>query len=288
MTMQTPSPIQPSTGIEHIEAYEATQSDRDAVRLEAMAAINVDLPLATSRAAAAATRAARYAAELAQLPVPADILARVTRFGLAAAQAHILHLAAEQPSPEIAAMAEPLYETREMLIADARALVARKLIQADVLSKLSGTRGHRDLGFDIMLLCTVFRSSWANIQGRSAVRLDELDPIHKQAERLVAAVGLRDDREKQKTHAHQQRVRAFHLLAREYDQLRRALTFILWGVAEVSDVAPPFTGGRGRTSAEEPAAEGAQPEGEADAPVIATGGGTALTGTPGSGPFTTE
>ena len=237
---------QAPTGIENIEAYNATQADRDAVRLEDIGPLNVDIPAATSRACAAATRCSRYAADLAQLPVPADLLARVTRYGLAAAHAHVLHLAAEAPTPEITQMAEELYATREMLIADAKALIGRKLIPAERISKLSGTRGHRDLGFDIMLLCTVFRDEWPALAGRTALRVEELDPAQKLAERLVAAVALRDDREKAKSRAHQERARAFHLLSLSYDQLRRCLSFILWGIGDLNDVAPAFIMGRAR------------------------------------------
>lgn len=278
---------QAPVGIENIEAYNATQVDRDAVRLEEVGPLNVDIPAATSRACAAATRCARYAVEIAQLPVPADLLARVTRYGLAAAHAHVLHLAAEAPTPEITEMAEQLYAMRETLITDAKALVQRKLIPAERISKLSGTRGHRDLGFDIMLLCTVFRDEWPGLEGRTALRLEELDPAQKLAERLVAAVGLRDDREKAKSRAHQERARAFHLLAVSYDQLRRCLSFILWGVGDLNDLAPAFIMGRGRGSKDDGQAEtadGSAPSGSASPSSPAA----AAPGTPDASPFTGE
>jgi hypothetical protein len=277
------------SGIENIEAYNGTQADRDALELEELGPLNVDIPAASSRAHAAAARCARYSAEIAQLPVPADLLARVTRYAQAAAHAHVLHLAAEVPTPEAAGMADQLYSIRETLIADAKALVQRKLIAAERISKLSGTRGYRDLGFDIMLLCTVFRDEWPKIQGRTALELDELDPAQKLAERLVATVGLRDDREKAKSRAHQERARAYHLLLTHYDQLRRCLSFILWGKGDLNDLAPAFLMGRSRGTKD---AEGEPAEEEASAAAepgsLGKAGGAAqpvVAGTPDAGPF---
>ena len=274
-------------GIENIEAYNATQADRDALQLEDLETLNVDIPAASSRAHSAAVRCARYAEQIAQLPVPADLLARVTRYALAAAHAHVLHLAAEVPTPEAAGMAEQLYGVRETLIADAKALVQRKLIAAERISKLSGTRGYRDLGFDIMLLCTVFRDEWPKIQGRTGLELDELDPAQKLAERLVATVGLRDDREKAKSSAHQERARAFHLLSTHYDQLRRCLSFILWGKGDLNELAPAFLMGRGRSNKESEgeAADPADAEASKAQPSPAEEAGVAVPGTPDAGPF---
>lgn len=286
MTTQAPTGIE-LTQVEPIEAYSATQADRDAVKDEEVDTIHVDVSFACTRAVAATTRAARYAEDIARLPVPPDLLARVMRFAMAATHAHVMHNFAETPSPEIAAMSEPLYETREMLISGAKALVSAKLIPADRLGKLSGTRGHRDLGFDLMGLCTLYRDAWPTIQGRTAIRFEDIDPIHQQATKLMKLVGLRDDREKLKTHTFQQRARAFILLDREYDQLRRALTFVLWGVADVSDIAPAF-GASLRTKSRIGEGEEDVKTPDAESPAAPATSASAVGMTDVGGPFTGE
>jgi hypothetical protein len=74
-----------------------------------------------------------------------------------------------------------------------------------------------------------------------------------------------------------------------YDQLRRCLSFILWGKGDLNDLAPAFLMGRSRgtkdaegESAEEEASEAADPGS------LAKAGGAAnpvVAGTPDAGPF---
>lgn len=233
-------------GRETVRAFLATQAERDAVTLEEAGVLRVDVPTATERAIAGATRAQQFAEAIALLPVPPDLLERVHRYALATVHAHVLHLVQERPPSPIAPMVAELTELRRTYLTDTRALVRRKLIDRSSLKGLSSTRGHIALGFDVMLLCSLLTQAWPRIEGRTAVRVEELAHAHKLAVELIKAVGLRDDRKRTRTHAFEERTRAFFLLARTYEQLRRCLLFILGSQARVNEIAPAFIMGRSR------------------------------------------
>jgi hypothetical protein len=92
------------------------------------------------------------------------------------------------------------------------------------------------------------------VQSRSGVQDAELEPADKLAQRIVRVVGLREQCPAMVAAATDLRLRAFTLLFRTYDNVRRAVTFQRWSGGEADKIAPSLYAGRsnGRRRAEPP------------------------------------
>lgn len=167
---------------------------------------------------------------------------------LAMAHGHALHEFASQRN-EIAGAAEMATQVREVLLADTRALVQRGLISGAGLENLKGPRGYRNVAFDLISLTAVMRQNWATIEGRTALRLEELDRAEALADQVLISVGLRDQGPPEVEASAIIRQKAFTLFVRTYDEVRRAVSFLRWHEGDADEIAPSLYAGRTRRRA---------------------------------------
>ena len=282
MSMQVPGTIVPSqvppTSAAHVAAFEATQAEIAALPVEKLSTIFVDVIAVSSRVVASATVAAKYDAELAELPGTQGLRPRVIRHAHAAAYAQHLLNGGDVPAGEIAPMVEELRVLRERFHADAKALVVRKVLKAEQIEEVSGSLAFNAVTREVQHLCFVFRNNWSKIAGRSGLSLEEVEAAILLAERCEAEIALKEKTEAAKVDAADVRQRAFTLLDLSYNELRRALAHILWNDPdELNEIAPPIAAQRTRGKRKnEPAVDATLPI-AGPGPVVApfAGGGVA-------------
>jgi hypothetical protein len=85
------------------------------------------------------------------------------------------------------------------------------------------------MAFDLLALVAMFREKWSVLDGRTLIQLAELkDYALLLADRLISAVGEREQTPVQAVDAAERRQRAFSLFVKAYDQARRAIQYVRW------------------------------------------------------------
>jgi hypothetical protein len=221
--------------------------------------INLDVPsvVATTLGALPEIRALRQ--EIAQQMPAFDLAAfdKLEEYAVALHHAHTQFLMATQPNHGLDELLAEGAALRQTLFLDATALSHRGFIDKNKLNELPGPNGHKNLATDLGTLAAILKESWAEVQSRSGVQEAELERADKLAQRIVRVVGLREQGPAMVAAATDLRLRAFTLLFRTYDNVRRAVTFLRWNGSEADKIAPSLYAGRsnGRRRSEPPSTD---------------------------------
>ena len=142
------------------------------------------------------------------------------------------------------------------------------------------------------------RDNWPAISGKTAIEMTEVDQAEALGERLITAIGLRDQGPELLAESAENRQKAFTLFVNAYDQIRRVVSFLRWDQDDVDQIAPSLYAGRttGRrkgtdTNPTAPAAPGAPvtpvaPNASTAASTPSNGSPAVAVGHPQSSPFT--
>jgi hypothetical protein len=138
--------------------------------------------------------------------------------------AHALFMAASAPAG-LTELSDEVAKAREVLLSDAVALAKRGVMDAQRLKELKGPPGYKNIAFDLLALVAMFREKWSVLDGKTLLQASELKHAQLLADRLISAVG---DREQTPTQidAAERRQRAFSLFVKAYDQARRAIQYV--------------------------------------------------------------
>jgi hypothetical protein len=193
------------------EAYDKLRAEVQGVQPSDYSIINVDIPnaITTVLGALPGIRALRprIVAELSQFDIAR--FDKLETYALALGHAHAGYMAASQPSESLEALSEEATDLRDLLLSDATALAHRSLIEADRLKQLKGTKGYRNLSFDLLALVRLFRDSWPSLTNKTAVQMPELRRAESLADRILTAVGSREQAPVTVTEAAETRQRAY-------------------------------------------------------------------------------
>jgi len=207
-------------------------------------------------------------------------------YAIACRVAHLQHLTATQSESELSELVAEAQEARERLLADMTALAKRGLVSGSNLKHLSGTTGYKNLAQDLGLLVATLSGAWPAIEGKSAITAQELERAGKLELRLTRVVGLKEQGPSAAPKAADLRVRAFTLLLRSYDQVRRFVTCLRWDEDDVEAIAPTLYTGRGRRKGSEVPTEPSVPGPTTGQPATTTPGTPAAATTPQAKPPT--
>ncbi|NUP12094.1 MAG: hypothetical protein HOW73_39110 [Polyangiaceae bacterium] len=172
-------------------------------------------------------------------------LDRLETYALALGSADAHYHAASTPSEPVQELAEQLIKIRDLLLSDITALANRNMLNGDRLKGLNGTQGYRNVAFDVLALCAMLRENWTTVAGKTGVQVAELDSAEQHADRLVTAVGRREQGQTAVTEAADTRQRVFTLFIRSYEEVRRAITYLRWHEDDVDRIAPSLYANRG-------------------------------------------
>jgi hypothetical protein len=183
-------------------------------------------------------------------------------YAMALYEAHADYLSATRPKEALPDMVEEATKLRDLLYADAQALIQRDLLDPQEIREVRTGIGYKALAVDLTLLGESLQRRWELVQSKTALQLDELLRAQQLAKELLRVVGEREQAPAVAAEAAANRSRAFVLYLRAYDEVRRAVTFLRWKEGDWDLIAPSPYAGR--------AAPKKKPEATAEPPAAAT------------------
>ena len=232
-------------GLRFRDAYQRIIDEMNKVPASELIPINIDIPAAVATALGAMPEIMALRSKLVALP-DFDIarLDKLEAYTLAIGHAHTRWLGASAPTESLEQISQEATVKRELLLSDASALAKRNMIDGQRLKELKGPIGFKNLSFDLFNLADMLRSNWTAISGKSALQLTELDQAEVLADRLITAVGLREQGPAIVAESAESRQRAFTLFVSAYDQVRRAVSYLRWNEDDVDTIVPSLYAGR--------------------------------------------
>jgi hypothetical protein len=260
-------------------------AEMDALSLEELAVVNLDIVSGASIILGVADRILDYRDRMAALPeFDVKYVDNLKDYAMAAWFTHISNLPAPEPK-DTEALVKEVLELRSKLLLWATPLVASGFFEPGAIDKIRNGGGHKDAASDVVALVGLYRAKWDDVKNRSAITDAELERAAAIAPRVFILLSQRDHRTASPGSAGSLRVRrAWTLAERAYGQCRRALAFLLFGEREVDDIAPNVRRNVGGTTKSTSKTSGVvpantEPGGVPSAPI----GGDAIGG--GDGPF---
>jgi hypothetical protein len=166
-----------------------------------------------------------------------------------------------------------------MLLSDARSLACHRLINAERLAGCRATPGYRALAYDVLMLVEVLKEAWDQVHDRTPVTLPELDRAAVSAEKLLTAVGIKDQAAPTVAEATVMRRKAFALFLRVYARARAAVQYLRAELGDGDEIAPSLYAGRAKRKK----AEADAPEGSPAPPEPGNGSGAPPPADPSTG-----
>ena len=226
---QAPS-ISPATAL---AAYTRVEPKLLALTPEDLVTVYIEVPRAVNAVLGALPHLRGMRDEIVQnLPNhPIDQLDDLEDYALAAWYADLLYTT---PANELDTkkLSEEAAGIREGLLVAAEALAHRNLLDAKRVGEIRKGRGHADLAGDLIALTEVFRESWDKIRAKTAVEDVELTRAADLGVRLLVALALKPGKgsaaQPKITDAADRRARAVSLVAKAYEECRRAVAYLRW------------------------------------------------------------
>lgn len=239
-----------NTDEEFMLGFQRVEAAVRAVPEQELLPLNLDVPSTVTTVLGAWPEIRAFRDTVAALP-GANMTAfdNLRDYALALAHTHGLFRGLAGPPDGLTKMAEDLANIRDMLFADAMALAKRGVFDETRITKLRSGVGYKSLAFDVVGLVQILRERWADISNRTGVQQAELDHAAQLAQRLVTAVGLKEQQPAATNSVTLLRQQAFTLLVNAYDEVRRALSFLRWHEQDVESIAPSLWSGRGSRTA---------------------------------------
>jgi hypothetical protein len=136
--------------------------------------------------------------------------------------------------------------------ADAQALGLRGLFDARKLAALKGSNGYKNVAHDLHALSSEMETIWPQIEGKCATSQDDLKAASQMATRLTRVVGLREQAPAVLAALTEERMRAFTLMMKVYDEARSAVGYLRRHEGDADSIAPLlYTGKSTRRKASE-------------------------------------
>lgn len=219
-------------------AYLEMRPEIAALREEDCPVINVDVDDAASTVWGSIPRIELAREPLARLPDGIiGFVDKLRTYALGVMYAQVQIKLGGQEAP-VAAWADAVAAHRDTLAEDLAPLVRRGLIPGDFRDELQPLQGHENAARGAMIVCAVVRRHWAVVENKSAITLEFITEVEQLATNVLGAIAARDARGRS-VDPTGERLRAFALLSRAYDQARRGLTFTYWGQeGRLDQVAP--------------------------------------------------
>jgi hypothetical protein len=254
------------------EAYDRALSASQALNVEDLITINIDVPTAITTAVGALPGMLIYRDQANTLTgFDKTVFDQLETYTLATGHAHTNYMAASAPPEAIIQLNSTGMALRQTLYLDALALAQRGLISGDRIAEFKANIGYKNLAFDLMALAGLLRSNWATISGRTGLLLSELDQADTIGAQLVNAVGAREQAPAAVAEVSLQRQRNFTLFVNAYDQARRAISYLRWDQGDLEQIAPSLYAGRASKKKPDETQPGTAPTAGAPAGTPATG-----------------
>jgi hypothetical protein len=226
------------------DAYQTLLEEMRAIPADKLMIVNLDIPTAVTTVLGALPQVRAIRAQVVATMPQFDIARfdKLEAYTLAVGYANSLYLAASQPSESLEDLAAEGVTMRDLLVAEATTLSQRRLIDGQRLKELKGANGYRNLAVDLFTLAAMVREVWPTLGGKTTLQLSELDQAETLADKLLTAVGQREQGPAVIATSAENRQRAFTLFISAYDNVRRVVTFLRWNEDDVDEIAPSLYG----------------------------------------------
>ena len=267
--------VAPSIPDEFEEAYQRRLNEIKAVPDDQISHNNLDTHAAVTTILGALPEIRALREEMARVPqLDIGLVDALEDHAKATGQANSLYTIATTPKEDLVALNAAAMKERDVLRTDCLALATRGLLDRDRLAPFKNLVGYKNVAFELIDYANLLKECWAAIEGKTALTAEEIAEAKGIGMRLVEAAGLREQAPIVAAEAAKIRHQALTLLARAYDEVRRAVIFLRWKDDDADTIAPSLyagRGGKGRPDAQAPAPT--EP-----APVEAAGAATPATG----------
>lgn len=238
----TPAPVLPASPAAALAAYGRVEPKLLALGPDDLVTVYVEVPRAVSAVLGALPHLRELREEIVRdLPNhPIDLLDELEDYVLAAWYADLLY---STPATELdlKKLTEEAAGLRESLLVAAEALAHRNLLDKQRVADIRKGKGHADLASDLVSLNELFRSGWDKVRAKTAVEDEELNRAADLGMRLLAALASKPGKgasAPKLTDAADRRARAISLVAKAYEECRRAVAYLRWHDGGDSELAP--------------------------------------------------
>lgn len=239
------TPARPSSPPDAAAAYDSVQAELDALPSDELASINLDVPQVVSNVLGAEPGILAMADEIVALIDPKHVH-HLRNYALAAWYAHLQWLPPTKEAKDATrSMVEEATALRNNLLGDAEALARRGYFDVDAVALIRAGHGYIDLANDLVALGAMFTQKRDEIANKTPVTDAEIKRARVLGPALLTAVGKRE-RQESPLLVSDRRTRAFTVLVRSYDQVRRAITFLRWDEGDADLIAPSLYKARKR------------------------------------------
>ncbi|MEO6602057.1 MAG: hypothetical protein ABIQ16_19410 [Polyangiaceae bacterium] len=238
------------------DAYERVKAELAALKVEELIAVNLDIVAAVSTVLGVFPEMKALRERMAELP-GFDLAAfdKLEDYALALSFAQASYLSATRPADDLDALSLEADQLKERLLADAKALALRGLVDGAQLAHLRGGNGNKNLAVDLQILSHVLQEAWPRIQGKSPSSAEDLQLAGRMATRLMRIRGLREQAPALTAAATDARLRAFTKLLHVYGDARSAVAYLRRRRGDADSIVPSLYPGRPRRRAANPDAE---------------------------------
>jgi hypothetical protein len=238
----------PAAPGEAAEAFARVEALVLAVPEAELTPINVDIPRAVSTILGSLPGCEPFIPALRELPkLDFAKIERLRDLTFAAWHAYLAATpqTSESQKANLLTEATPL---RENLLVGAEALAHAGLLDKKSVASIRAGSGNLDKANDLVALATVLANAWDTIENKTAITWAEVEAAAALGPKLLVVLADRPASLSGDA-ANLASARAFTLMVKGYDELRRGVTFLRWHEGDADTLAPSIYAGRRRKKA---------------------------------------
>jgi hypothetical protein len=229
-------------------AFTRLRRRREALVEDELATPNLDIGYAVAVAQTAEPRVRALLPELTKLyDFDEGIVDELHDAALATVYANAIFA---PPESGIASLVAEAKSVRKVLLDQATALAGLGLLEKDRVSAARRGRTRRALANSLLSLGGLILENWKDVERSVTVPRRTVEEAFDLGGRLNRALHPKSNEARTDSPVNgDARIRAYTLLARTYDQIRRAVVYVRWNEGDADDIAPslyPVRGSRKR------------------------------------------
>lgn len=230
------------------KAYERVKAELEALPVDELSPVNLDIVSATSIALGVADRIGAHRERMSKLP-EFDIRSvdNLIDYAKATWYVYVNNLPAPEPSDAAQLMSETAALRSKMLMW-AVPLVGAGKFDEGAVAKIREGSGNKDTPSDLVALVGLYRSKWDEVKSMCGITEDDLNRGAQIGPAAFALVSRREFQESGMSDGTLRVRRAWTLLDRAYNQCRRALGFLRFDDGDADTLAPSLRRNTGRPS----------------------------------------
>lgn len=227
------------------KAYERVRPELEALTVDELAMMNVDLVSATSIALGVAERIVAHRERMAKLPeFEVGYVDRLVDYAKAAWFVYVTNLPAPEPA-EAGQLLNEVVELRAKLLMWATPLVGAGKLDPAAIARIKEGSGNKDAAGDLVALVGLYRAKWEDVKSICGVTEQDLTRGAEIGPAVFAMISRREFQTSSLSDATLRVRRAWTLLDRAYSQCRRALSFLRFDEEDADTLAPSLRRNQG-------------------------------------------